>query len=199
MHQLCGYAASLSICLQINIEIRVAIKGGLCHCFFDDIRHLQETTLSLAEAGIYYLIGSIHDARHIATLLDGIKGKLQTLELLVIRLKELQVLSLEEVETVAIEMQAQWEARLKDGVTAEDCRTVFVCAAAWMAVVGIYTQKSVTGWNIESFTVGDVSVKTTGLENTSQMSAPQKLEWQARMLMRPFCRPEGFAFVGVRG
>lgn len=94
---------------------------------------------------------------------------------------------------------AQWEARLKDGVTAEDCRTVFVCAAAWMAVVGIYTQKSVTGWNIESFTVGDVSVKTTGLENTSQMSAPQKLEWQARMLMRPFCRPEGFAFVGVRG
>ena len=94
---------------------------------------------------------------------------------------------------------AQWEARLKDGVTAEDCRTVFVCAAAWMAVVGIYTQKSVTGWNIESFTVGDVSVRTTGLENTSQMSAPQKLEWQARMLMRPFCRPEGFAFVGVRG
>ena len=93
---------------------------------------------------------------------------------------------------------AQWEARLKDGVTAEDCRTVFVCAAAWMAVVGIYAQKSVTGWNIESFTVGDVSVKTTGLENTSQMSAPQKLEWQARMLMRPFCRPEGFAFVGVR-
>ena len=76
---------------------------------------------------------------------------------------------------------------------------VFVCAAAWMAVVGIYAQKSVTGWNIESFTVGDVSVKTTGLENTSQMSAPQKLEWQARMLMRPFCRPEGFAFVGVRG
>ena len=94
---------------------------------------------------------------------------------------------------------AQWEARLKDGVTAEDCRTVFVCAAAWMAVVGIYTQKSVTGWNIESFTVGDVSVKTTGLENTSQMSAPQKLEWQARMLMRPLCRPEGLAFVGGRG
>ena len=47
---------------------------------------------------------------------------------------------------------AQWESRLKDGMTAEDCRTVFVCAAAWMAVVGIYAQKSVTGWNIESFT-----------------------------------------------
>ena len=94
---------------------------------------------------------------------------------------------------------AQWQARLKDGVTVEDCWTVFVCAAAWMAVVGVYAQRSVTGWNIESFTVGDVSVKTTGFENTSQMSAPQRLEWQARMLMRPFCRAEGFSFVGVRG
>ena len=52
---------------------------------------------------------------------------------------------------------AQWESRLKDGMTAEDCRTVFVCAAAWMAVVGIYAQKSVTGWNIESF-MGEFSL-----------------------------------------
>ena len=94
---------------------------------------------------------------------------------------------------------AQWQARLKDGVTPEDCRTVFVCAAAWMALVGVYAQQSAASWNIESFTVGDVSVKTTGWERTEQMSAPQKLEWQARMLMRPFCRAEGFAFVGVRG
>ena len=85
------------------------------------------------------------------------------------------------------------------GVTPEDCREVFICAAAWSAAAGYFTQQSAASWNIESFTVGDVSVKTTGLENTSQMSAPQKLEWQARMLMRPFCRPEGFAFVGVRG
>ena len=94
---------------------------------------------------------------------------------------------------------AQWQARLKAGVTPEDCREVFICAAAWSAAAGYATQQSAASWNIESFTVGDVSVKTTGLENTSQMSAPQKLEWQARMLMRPFCRPEGFAFVGVRG
>lgn len=94
---------------------------------------------------------------------------------------------------------AQWQARLKAGVTPEDCREVFICAAAWSAAAGYFTQQSAASWNIESFTVGDVSVKTTGLENTSQMSAPQKLEWQARMLMRPFCRPEGFAFVGVRG
>lgn len=94
---------------------------------------------------------------------------------------------------------AQWEARLKDGVTAEDCRTVFVCAAAWMAVVGIYTQKSVTGWNIESFTVGDVSVKTASGEKTAQQTPVQRLTQQAQLLMRPFCRAEDFAFVGVRG
>ena len=52
MHQLCGYAASLSICLQINIEIRIAVKGGLCHGLFDDIRHLEEATLTLAETGV---------------------------------------------------------------------------------------------------------------------------------------------------
>ena len=95
--------------------------------------------------------------------------------------------------------QAQLAARLKDGVTAEDCRDAFVCAAVWTALSGLFTQESTQNWNVESFTVGDVSVKTTGFENTSQMSAPQKLEWQARMLMRPFCRPEGFSFVGVRG
>ena len=94
---------------------------------------------------------------------------------------------------------AQWEARLKDGVTAEDCRTVFVCAAAWMAVVGIYAQKSVTGWNIESFTVGDVSVKTASGEKTAQQTPVQRLTQQAQLLMRPFCRAEDFAFVGVRG
>ena len=94
---------------------------------------------------------------------------------------------------------AQWQARLKAGVTAEDCRTVFVCTAAWMAVVGIYAQKSVTGWNIESFTVGDVSVKTASGEKTAQQTPVQRLTQQAQLLMRPFCRAEDFAFVGVRG
>ena len=109
MHQLCGYAAGLSIGLQINIEIRVAVEGGLCHCLFDDIRHLEEATLALAETGIHNLVGCIHDARHVTTFLNGIEGKLETLELLVVWLEELQVLSLEEVETVAIEMQTLWE------------------------------------------------------------------------------------------
>ena len=31
---------------------------------------------------------------------------------------------------------AQWQARLKAGVTPEDCREVFICAAAWSAAAG---------------------------------------------------------------
>lgn len=95
---------------------------------------------------------------------------------------------------------AQWQRRLKDGVSAEeDCRPAFVCAAAWTAVTMLYTQESAQNWNVESFTVGDVSVKTSGGEKTTKQSIPQTLMSQARDLMRPFCKTDGFSFVGVRG
>lgn len=94
---------------------------------------------------------------------------------------------------------AQWQARLKAGVTPEDCREVFICAAAWSAAAGYFTQQSAASWNIESFTVGDVSVKTASGEKTAQQTPVQRLTQQAQLLMRPFCRAEDFAFVGVRG
>ena len=89
--------------------------------------------------------------------------------------------------------------RLKAGVTPEDCREVFICAAAWSAAAGYFTQQSAASWNIESFTVGDVSVKTASGEKTAQQTPVQRLTQQAQLLMRPFCRAEDFAFVGVRG
>ena len=105
MHQFCSYAASLSIGLQIDIEVGITVESSLRHRLFDDISHLKEATLTFAEAGIHYLVGSIHDTRHITTLSDGIESQLQTLELLIVRLEELQILRLEEVETIAIQMQ----------------------------------------------------------------------------------------------
>ena len=81
----------------------------------------------------------------------------------------------------------------------EDCREVFICAAAWSAAAGYFTQQSAASWNIESFTVGDVSVKTASGEKTAQQTPVQRLTQQAQLLMRPFCRAEDFAFVGVRG
>lgn len=94
---------------------------------------------------------------------------------------------------------AQWQAQLKAGVTPEDCREVFICAAAWSAAAGYFTQQSAASWNIESFTVGDVSVKTASGEKTAQQTPVQRLTQQAQLLMHPFCRAEDFAFVGVRG
>lgn len=94
---------------------------------------------------------------------------------------------------------AQWQARLKAGVTPEDCREVFICAAAWSAAAGYFTQQSAASWNIESFTVGDVSVKTSGGEKTSSAGVPGALLAQAKAVLKPYCRGEGFSFLGVRG
>ena len=94
---------------------------------------------------------------------------------------------------------AQLAAKLKDGVTEEDCRDAFVCAAVWTALSGLFTQESAQSWNEESFTVGDVSVKTSGGEKTTQQSVPQALLSQAQTLMRPYCKADGFSFAGVRG
>ena len=94
---------------------------------------------------------------------------------------------------------AQWQARLKAGVTPEDCREVFICAAAWSAAAGYATQQSAASWNIESFTVGDVSVKTSGGEKTSSAGVPGALLAQAKAVLKPYCRGEGFSFLGVRG
>lgn len=58
----------------------------------------------------------------------------------------------------------------ESGRDAEDCREVFICAAAWSAAAGYFTQQSAASWNIESFTVGDVSVKTASGEKTAQQT-----------------------------
>lgn len=88
----------------------------------------------------------------------------------------------------------------ESGVTPEDCREVFICAAAWSAAAGYFTQQSAASWNIESFTVGDVSVKDRKRRRRPRMQTPvQRLTQQAQLLMRPVLQGRGFAFVGVRG
>ena len=94
---------------------------------------------------------------------------------------------------------ARLEGELRDGVTIEDCRDAFVCAAVWTALAGLCTQESAQSWNVESFTVGDVSVKTSGGEKTTSAGVPGTLLSQAKVLLTPYCRTEGFSFLGVRG
>lgn len=82
-------------------------------------------------------------------------------------------------------------ARLRPGLTPEDCRESFVCAAALLAASHFGSGRTAGG--IRSFAVGSVSVSAGGESQTSE-----DLRTQAMLLMRPFCRGE-FSFVGVRG
>ena len=78
---------------------------GLC----DDVAHLQETALILQETTVHDLIGRIHNTRHVAALVDGLEGEGQATELVQVGLKELQMLGLEQVETLATQMQTLGE------------------------------------------------------------------------------------------
>ena len=79
---------------------------------------------------------------------------------------------------------------LKPGITPEDCGAAFVLGAAWLALAGLETCSG----GVESFTAGAVSVRAVGGSDRGKA-----LRLQARQVMKPFLRDEGFSFRGVRG
>lgn len=81
-------------------------------------------------------------------------------------------------------------ARLRKGITAQDCRESFVCACAWMAIA---LCDAFAGGEVTAFEMADISVR----KNTSH--AAQVLMSQAETLMAPWCTAVGFAFLGVSG
>lgn len=80
-------------------------------------------------------------------------------------------------------------ARLRDGLTAEDCTEAFITAASLYALAGM------GGFDqISEFKAGDLTVKTRdaqGLEQTAQ-----GLRQQADGLMAPYLK-DRFVFAGV--
>ena len=77
--------------------------------------------------------------------------------------------------------------RLRPGVTAEDCESAFVTAAAWMVLAGLRTGDG--GEGVTAFTAGDVTIRR---------EAAALLE-QAERLMAPYVVDGGFFVQGVRG
>lgn len=80
--------------------------------------------------------------------------------------------------------------RLKKGLTAESCGTAFRVAGAWLALSG--------------YAAGDGGglLKAGDLTLDEGMTAAQRAELlrrQAELLLAPFIKDEGFAFLGVRG
>ena len=81
--------------------------------------------------------------------------------------------------------------RLRPGVTAEDCESAFITAAAWMVLAGLRTGDG--GAGVTAFTAGDVTIRREGGRETASL-----LE-QAERLMAPYVVDGGFFVQGVRG
>ena len=86
--------------------------------------------------------------------------------------------------------QRRWESRLRPGLTPEDCREAFVCAAAFMAA-------GRGGGAVSAFTAGEVSVKGRGAAESAALA--RGLRETAERLMAPYAGEESFCFRGVRG
>ena len=77
------------------------------------------------------------------------------------------------------------EARLREGMAAEDCREPFVTAAAFQALAALEDFAS----DVREFKAGDLTVKTGG-------NGRKALLYQADTLMRPYLK-DTFLFTGV--
>ena len=80
-------------------------------------------------------------------------------------------------------------ARLKDGITPENCTEAFVMAASLNALAGLNCAESEMG--VQEFRAGDLTVK----KGDRDVGARQ-LRQQAQVLMEPYLK-DRFAFLGV--
>ena len=95
------------------------------------------------------------------------------------------------LELLCREAEASLSARLKEGLTAEDCREAFVAAASLSALAGLGFQEP--GLSIAQFQAGDLSVKHS---TQGQSAALESLAQRARRLMAPYLK-DPFQFAGV--
>lgn len=88
-----------------------------------------------------------------------------------------------------------WESRLCPGLTPEDCREAFVCAAAFTAAADLAAGRG--GGAVSAFTAGEVSIKGRGAAESASLA--RGLRETAERLMAPYAGEENFCFRGVRG
>lgn len=91
--------------------------------------------------------------------------------------------------------ESRWRARLRQGVSPEDCGEAFVCAAAFTAAASLTAGRG--GDGVASFTAGEVSVK--GRSTAENAGAARAMRQAAEELMAPYTEAADFAFRGVRG
>ena len=81
-------------------------------------------------------------------------------------------------------------ARLKDGLTPEDCKADFIAAASLFALAAL--NEAEDSDRVEEFKAGDLTVKQGG----SKDAASRCLYNQAELMITPYLK-DRFAFLGV--
>lgn len=91
--------------------------------------------------------------------------------------------------------EAEVAAKLRAGVSTEQCEAAFICAAAWLAAA--YYESAEGSDGIVSLRAGEMSVTAAGADRRSARC--DLLRRSARALMEPYCRETAFSFQGVQG
>lgn len=93
--------------------------------------------------------------------------------------------------------EAEAAARLRDGVTAEDCGQAYVLGCAWLALAALAAMAANgVGSAPLKFTAGEVSVQEENGDGAQRASA---LRLQAETVLGPYLQDRGFVFRGVEG
>lgn len=97
------------------------------------------------------------------------------------------------LESLCAAAERRWLARLREGVTAEECGEAFPCAAAFTAAADLTAGEG----GAASFSAGDISVN---LGNSGERARrAETLRQAAERLMEPFVRADGLWVRGVEG
>jgi hypothetical protein len=88
-----------------------------------------------------------------------------------------------------------WKARLREGVSPEDCGEAFCCAAAFWAAADYLVSRGGSG--VESFTAGVVSIR--GRDGGDTANGAQALRQAAQRLMSAYTEPSEVSLRSVRG
>ena len=93
--------------------------------------------------------------------------------------------------TLCTAATASLRARLRDGLTAEDCKADFIASASLLALAALAGISEDVP--VEQVTVGDFSVKKGKLTHDA---ASNCLRAQAELMMAPYLK-DNFSFMGV--
>lgn len=90
--------------------------------------------------------------------------------------------------------QLELTARLRTGITPEDCGTAFLLGGAWLALAGLAGGTCTSGTR---FTAGSVTIQEPDSSQHQERAAALRL--QAETVMAPYLQDRGFVFQGVDG